>query len=146
MLSIDIDGNDYWIWKSIDCIQPDIVIVEYNARLGYKNSLTIPYKDDFNRKKENYSMIYFGCSLEALRRLGVQKGYALVGTNKNGNNAFFVKKEILKKTKNIVKSFSSKDCFNINTFNELRDKKGNLLERDALREKDIIKKSKFLKV
>ena len=42
-------------------------------------------------------MIYFGCSLEALRRLGVQKGYALVGTNKNGNNAFFVKKEILKK-------------------------------------------------
>ena len=146
LLSIDIDGNDYWIWKTINCIQPDIVIIEYNARLGYKNSLSIPYKEDFERKKENHSMIYFGCSLEALRRLGVEKGYSLVGTNKNGNNAFFVRKEIIKKSKNTLKSLNSKDSFNINTFNELRNKKGNLLERSSSKEKEIINNSKFVKV
>ena len=44
ILSIDIDGNDYWIWNEIEVIKPDIVIIEYNARLGSKLSLTIPYK------------------------------------------------------------------------------------------------------
>ena len=146
LLSIDIDGNDYWIWKAINCIKPDIVVIEYNARLGDNNSLSIPYKEYFDRKKENYSMIYFGCSLEALRRLGTKKGYSLVGTNKNGNNAFFVKKEILKNSKSGIKSLSSKASFNINTFNELRNKKGNLLERNILKEKEIIKQSKFVKV
>ena len=91
-------------------------------------------------------MIYFGCSLEALRRLGIKKGYSLVGTNKNGNNAFFVKKEILKNSKSGIKSLNSKASFNINTFNELRNKKGNLLERNILKEKEIIKQSKFVKV
>ena len=76
----------------------------------------------------------------------LKKGYSLVGTNKNGNNAFFVRKEIIKKSKNFLKSLNSKDSFNINTFNELRDKKGNLLERNNSKEKKIINNSKFVKV
>ena len=142
LLSIDIDGNDYWIWKAINCIKPDIVVIEYNARLGDNNSLSIPYKEYFDRKKENYPMIYFGCSLEALRRLGTKKGYSLLELI-NGN---IMKKEILKNSKSGIKSLSSKASYNNNTFNELRNKKGKLLKKNILKEKEINKKSKFVKV
>ncbi|WP_440911620.1 hypothetical protein [Candidatus Pelagibacter sp.] len=94
LLSIDVDGNDYWIWKSINIIDPDIVIIEYNARYGKKKSITIPYDPNFVRGK-NEHFLYFGASLKALVKLGKSKGYDLVCTNKNGNNAFFVKTNLL---------------------------------------------------
>ena len=50
LMSIDIDGNDYWVWKAIESYKPAIVIVEYNARFGYQKSVSIPYKEKFDRK------------------------------------------------------------------------------------------------
>lgn len=129
LLSIDVDGNDYWIWKAIDCINPEIVIVEYNSIFGSKDSVTIPYNSNFNRKKYHYSNSYFGASLHALYKLGLQKNYILVGTNVNGNNAFFVKKDCLKK-QSLLKERTPQECFNESTFKEARDKKGNILEID----------------
>ena len=93
LLSIDIDGNDYWIWNEITSIDPSIVIIEYNSLLGKDKSLVVPYKEDFNRSKEHYSNIYYGASLSALTKLANIKNYALVGCNSAGNNAFFVKKK-----------------------------------------------------
>lgn len=95
LLSIDIDGNDYWVWNAITAIAPAIVVVEYNARFGPERAVTIPYDPGFVRSTAHYSCIYYGASLAALARLGDRKGYALVGCNRAGNNAFFVRRDRL---------------------------------------------------
>lgn len=94
LLSIDIDGNDYWVWKAITCIQPQIVVVEYNAVFGSKRAVTIPYSPTFSRRQAHYSWLYFGASLPALCGLAEEKGYAFVGCNDAGNNAYFVRKDL----------------------------------------------------
>jgi hypothetical protein len=142
LLSIDIDGNDYWIWECIEVIYPDIVIIEYNARLGFDKSLTIPYKEDFQRGISQ-DKIFYGASLKALYSLGVRKGYSLVGTNMNGNNAFFVKNELIVGTKLVSKKPS--ECFNLNSFTEIFDQANNIV-KDHIFEKNLIEKYPFAKV
>lgn len=144
LLSIDVDGNDYWIWKSLKVIDPTIVVIEYNARFGFDEALVVPYSEKFNRKIAHYSTIYFGASLKALYELAKSKGYSLVGTNLNGNNAFFVKNSEIEKAN--LKEFQPKDCFNINSFNELRNKDGEIMERSLDEEKKILKTLPLLKV
>ncbi len=95
LLSIDIDGNDYWVWKAIDVIQPRIVICEYNSRFGPKLRLTIPYDPKFHRSRAHHNNLYFGASIAALASLGESKGYGLVGSNCAGNNLFFVRRDLL---------------------------------------------------
>lgn len=66
ILNIDIDGNDYWVWKEINVMKPRIIICEYNPILGKKEEVTTIYKDyreDFNRTREHYSNLLFGASL-----------------------------------------------------------------------------------
>ena len=137
ILSIDVDGNDYWIWNAIDLVDPDIIVIEYNARLGNESSLTIPYKSNFNRENNSKKDTY-GASLNALYKLGKEKGYELVGTNSNGNNAFFVKKDKIKNSN--IKIQSPKECFHINSFSEKRDNLGRILkEVDKLEISDFTK-------
>jgi hypothetical protein len=95
ILSVDVDGVDYWIWKAIDCVNPAIVVVEYNGVFGSEASVTIPYDQNFQRSKAHYSNVYYGASLKALYKLGQEKGYQLVGCNQAGNNAFFVRKDLV---------------------------------------------------
>jgi hypothetical protein len=94
LLSIDIDGNDYWVWQSINIVNPAIVVCEYNAVFGDLKRITVPYKADFMRNQGHYSNLYFGASLPALTNLANHKGYTLIGTNSNGNDAFFVRKDL----------------------------------------------------
>ena len=89
-LSIDIDNNDYWVWKAITVIQPRVVVIEYNAALRPPLSLVVPYDPERRWDGSNY----FGASLEALVRLGRNKGYRIVGCNFSGANAFFVRDDI----------------------------------------------------
>ena len=89
-MSVDIDGNDYWIWKEIDCIKPRIVICEYNSAFGNDKKVTVPYKNDFVRRKEHYSDLYFGASLAAFCELAEEKGYDFIGTTRAGVNAYFI--------------------------------------------------------
>lgn len=91
LLSIDIDGNDYWIWHAIDVIEPRIVVIEYNAVFGPHRSLTVQYDPEFIRWEKYPGGTYYGASLTALTRLGSQKGYRLVGCDRQGVNAFFVR-------------------------------------------------------
>ncbi len=93
LLSIDIDGNDYWVWQAIDIVQPRIVICEFNRHFGCEHAITIPYKPDFNWH-EAPSKIYYGASLNALCLLAEQKGYDFVGCTSEGVNAFFVRKDL----------------------------------------------------
>jgi hypothetical protein len=93
LLSIDIDGNDYWVWKAIRIVRPIICICEYNAVFGDVHPIGTPYESRFNRTKAHRSNLYFGASIGALRSLAVQKGYRFVGTNSSANNAFFVRED-----------------------------------------------------
>jgi len=94
LLSIDIDGNDYWVWDAIECITPRIVICEYDSLLGPDRKVTTPYDPAFDRVKAHYSFLYGGASLAALDHLARRKGYTLVGSNSAGNNAFFVRNDV----------------------------------------------------
>jgi len=95
LLVVDIDGNDYWVWKEINVIKPRVVVVEYNSALGNK-SITTKYKPDFERLKEHKNGLYFGASLSAMTKLGKEKGYILVGCCSSGFNAFFIRKDLIK--------------------------------------------------
>ena len=86
LLSIDSDMNDYWVWKASEVVKPRVVVIEYNATLRPPMSLVVPYNPTQTWNGSNY----FGASLEALTRLGRDKGYRLVGCSFNGANAFFV--------------------------------------------------------
>ena len=96
LLSIDIDGNDFWIWKSIKCIKPRLVIIEYNSFFGPYKSYVIKYDPKFSWDHIN-NKAYYGASLKALEKLGKQKNYRLVGVDNNGVNAFFVRNDLAKK-------------------------------------------------
>jgi hypothetical protein len=124
ILSVDIDGNDYWVWKAIDAVSPRIVIVEYNSRFGPEREVTIPYDPAFLRGRAHPSMIYYGASLAALTRLGEEKGYSLVGCNSAGNNAFFVRKDVRPA---ILPALSASDAYVRASFREARDASGNLV-------------------
>lgn len=92
VLSIDIDGNDYWVWEALTVVEPAIVVVEYNSRFGPDRAVTIPYDPDFNRM--DVSVLYQGASLAAMVKLGAVKGYDYVGSNRADNNAFFVRADL----------------------------------------------------
>lgn len=91
LLSIDIDGNDYWVWERIEIVNPIIVVAEYNSTFGGRHAVTIPYDSTFQRNRAHYSYLYWGASLKALCQLAHRKGYAFVGSNSAGNNAYFVR-------------------------------------------------------
>jgi len=108
LLSIDIDGNDFWVWKSINYIKPRLVIIEYNSFFGPTLSCTIPYNPKFIWDHKN-KRSYYGASLKALEKLGKQKKYTLVGVDGNGVNAFFVRDDLAKNIN--LKSKKIKDVF-----------------------------------
>lgn len=135
LLSIDIDGNDYWIWKAINVVSPTIVIVEYNSVLGSERAITVPYKPDFIRTKAHYSNLYFGTSLKALCLLAEEKGYAFVGSNSVGTNAYFVKKERL----GSLVPKSAEEGYVQSKFRESRDVNGNLTYLSGKHRYNLIK-------
>jgi len=94
ILSVDIDGNDYWVLKAIDCVNPAILITEINGVLGDRHAITIPYDPSFQRLEAHHSGQYFGASIKAMIGLAAQRGYSFVGTNSNGVNAFFVRNDL----------------------------------------------------
>ncbi|MBC7982242.1 MAG: hypothetical protein H7Y02_00150 [Candidatus Obscuribacterales bacterium] len=94
ILSIDIDGNDYWVWDKITAVDPAIVICEYNPILGDIHPIVVPYEAAFTRFNAHHSGLYFGASIAALKLLADKRGYEFVGTNSNGINAFFVRKDL----------------------------------------------------
>ncbi|WP_163533718.1 hypothetical protein [Helicobacter suis] len=94
ILSIDIDGVDYFVWEAIKCVEPAIVVIEFNAIFGANCCVSVPYRADFNRFKAHHSGLYFGASLPALLSLGIKKGYVLVGCDRSGTNTFFIHKNL----------------------------------------------------
>ena len=120
ILSIDIDGNDFWVWKEITVIDPLIVIVEFNSVFGFHEKISVPYDENFYRTKAHHSNLFWGASLEAFKFLAAQKGYEFFSTNSAGNNAYFIKKDLYKKI-----NFKLKRNVYQSKFRESRDNKGN---------------------
>jgi hypothetical protein len=119
LLSIDIDGNEYWIWEAIQSIRPRIVIVEYSSLFGLL-PISIPYKEDFDRTVAHFSTLYYGCSLAALSHLAKKKGYLLVGSNVWGHNAFFVRSDVAGE----FKGLEPEEAYVLSKFRESRDQAG----------------------
>lgn len=92
LLSIDIDSNDYWVWKAIDAYSPRVVVIEYNASIPCTESKTVEYNPSLCWDGTNY----FGASLLALEKLGDSKGYTLIACDEMGANAFFIRKDLVK--------------------------------------------------
>ncbi|MDR0307322.1 MAG: hypothetical protein LBI42_10875 [Chitinispirillales bacterium] len=92
LLSIDIDGNDYWVWQAIKCVDPRVVVIEYNAKFPPDCEWIMEYNPGHIWDRTDN----FGTSLKSLELLGAKLGYRLVGTNINGVNAFFVKSSLAK--------------------------------------------------
>lgn len=122
LLSVDIDGNDYWVWDSISVVDADIVVCEYNSHFGSKRKVTVPYDPNFIRGNAHYSKIYYGASIAAFTDLAQQKGYALVGINGAGNNLFFVKRTKLGK----IREVKIEEVFAYTSFRELHNEQGQL--------------------
>ena len=122
ILSIDIDGNDYFILQSITTFNPRIIICEFNSIFGMR-PITCPYKDNFNRTEAHFSNLYFGASLTALNYLATQKNYSLVGVNSNGINAFFIRNDLLNSK---IKAVNIENIFVHSKIRQSRDTNGNL--------------------
>jgi hypothetical protein len=90
LLSIDIDGNDYWIWEAIS-LRPKVVVIEYNAKFPPPTKWVMQYNPQHVWDYTDYQ----GASLESLTELGRRKGYVLVGCCLAGVNAFFVRDDLL---------------------------------------------------
>lgn len=122
LLSIDIDGNDYWVWEAIEVVSPVVVVVEYNSVFGSEAAVSVPYSATFSRREAHYSNLYFGASLPALSHLATRKGYALIGCNSGGTNAFFVRTDRL----GSLEPTAVADCFVDTPIRQSRDARGNL--------------------
>jgi hypothetical protein len=91
LLSIDIDGNDYWVWNAISKYSPRVVVIEYNPLPGPSMKWVMKY----NPVHVYQNSSYYGSSLKSLELLGTQKGYKLVGCNFTGANAFFIREDLV---------------------------------------------------
>lgn len=91
LLSIDIDGNDYWVWKAISKYKPRVVVIEVNSFWGPHIEWSMKYEPEYVWKRDTNH----GTSVKAVEVLGRQKGYSLVGVNFSGENAFFVRNDLV---------------------------------------------------
>lgn len=91
LLSIDIDGNDYWVWDALTVVQPKVVIIETNTEFGSENRL-VAY--DPNYMHPGKHPIYHGASVVAMNKLATEKGYRLVGANDLGMNQIYVRNDL----------------------------------------------------
>ncbi len=95
LLSIDIDYNDFWVWKAISKFHPRVLVIEFNSSVPPTESKVVPYDPNAQWDGTNY----FGASLLALKNLSLEKNYTLLGCDSNGINAFFCKSDLVKNFK-----------------------------------------------
>lgn len=92
LLSVDVDGNDYWIWKALTDVSPQVVIIETHVDLGLRN-IVVPYDPNYSFPGKH--PLYHGASPLAMVKLAKEKGYRLVGANELGFNFIFLRNDLL---------------------------------------------------
>jgi hypothetical protein len=84
--SIDIDGNELYVWQALNVVKPRVLCIEYNARFPPPMEVVIGYRADHRYAEDDYQ----GASLQALTNALQSSGYQLVACGISGVNAFFV--------------------------------------------------------
>jgi hypothetical protein len=123
ILSIDLDGNDYYVLEAVTAFEPRILICEYNSVFGPTRKISVPYRPDFERTSAHPSNLYWGASLAALAFVAGRKGYSLVGSNSAGNNAFFVRNDLLDDRLEVL---APEAAYVASRYRESRDAQGRL--------------------
>lgn len=113
LLSLDIDGNDYWVLEQLNVLDPAIIVLEYNAFFGKHLPISIPYQPNFIWKKY-HPAVYFGASLPAFDYLLKKRDYTFLGCTRAGNNAFFVKESV---NQGILPAVSVEKGYRVASFN-----------------------------
>jgi hypothetical protein len=90
VLSIDVDGNDYWFLEALIDLKPSLISVEYNSTFGFE-PITVPYDPDFDRHKKHPRGWYHGASITAVTKLCAEHGYGLAAGSDGSCNAFFTR-------------------------------------------------------
>ena len=101
IISLDIDGNDYYIMERLFKLNSSMIVCEYNPAFHLR-PITIPYKKDFDRTKEHKEWVYYGCSLKAWEIIMKKNDFSLVSISSSGVNAFFVKNNLIKNKNEIL--------------------------------------------
>jgi hypothetical protein len=107
LLSLDMDGVDYWIWDAISSTLPRVVIAEVQVMWGAETAVTVPYRSDFRAEFFDKYPIYGGASLPAFVKLAKQKGYRLIGCQRYGFNAVFLRNDL---GRGLFPEVSAQDC------------------------------------
>ena len=98
VLSLDIDGNDLYLWEALTYTRPRLLICEINNAVPPGLSLTVPYRDDFDfRAQEENKALFRSASLDAYIAVSRRKGYRFVGMNALGFNVIFLRDDVLAK-------------------------------------------------
>jgi len=126
VVSLDLDGNDYWVAEALNFEGTRIVVIEYNPIFGGARSVTVPRDDMFDRTAAHFSNLYYGASLMAFIRLFGRKGFDFVGTNRVGNNAFFVAKKYTNQINLVIPDVSDLTAYVDWRVRESRNEKGEL--------------------
>jgi hypothetical protein len=106
--SLDMDGVDYWVLKSIlSEIAPRVIVVESLNFWKDEKAVVAKYSKDFDRFKTHED--YFGASILAYVKLMKEHNYRMVACNKYGFNLFFVKEELCN---NYLPELRAEDCIN----------------------------------
>ncbi|QXQ06459.1 hypothetical protein KX816_20315 [Sphingosinicellaceae bacterium] len=140
LMSIDIDGVDYFVLETISRYRPRILVTEYNSVFGRDRKITVPYEADFKRTQKHHSNLYFGSSLEAVTFLANRKGYVLVGVSSEGLNAFFVRSDLMNDK---FDALTAEQAYVESRFREARDGGGKMT---YLRSSDRIEEIRGLPV
>ena len=123
ILSVDIDGVDWHVLEALHAWRPAILVVEYNDAFGFTRAVTVPYDPSFVRARKHPSNLYWGANLPAFEHLARKRGYALVGVNGAGSNAFFVRRDLLNEH---VIEVELTSCARTASFRDSRDEEGRL--------------------
>jgi hypothetical protein len=127
LLSIDIDGTDYWIWEALQQVQPRVVVLEYLDILGPERAWTVPYRRDFVGEHDEAGLRYGGASLAAFVKLGRRKGYRLIGCQQYGYNAFFMRNDV---SPALFPEVSVESCFtHPKVLHGMKNRLGDLLDK-----------------
>jgi hypothetical protein len=89
-MNIDIDGNDYLLWESLDVVKPKIVVIENKIEYG-RHDIVVPASSAFPTDE-------WGASIVSMTKLAETKGYTLIATNRDGFNAFYINNDYLKQS------------------------------------------------
>ena len=90
-LSIDIDGNDYWVWEALTAVDPRVVLIETHPELGHRSPRSICRGPD---TRPRGASSFLGASPAAMTVLAARRGYRLVAANRFGVNLFYVREDL----------------------------------------------------